>query len=180
QRNFLATLACSLGVPMLSHGDELGRTQHGNNNGYCQDNPTTWVDWDLTPARSELLEFTRRVFRLRAATPLLRRHTFPRGPADGDPGDLVWFRFDGEPMTPDDWAHAQAHAMGMLLRAEAEALFLALNAGGRSRTFVLPALDLPGDWRVLVHTSLGECAVVDGAIAVPSRSLVLLRLEVAG
>ncbi len=180
QRNFLATLACSLGVPMLSHGDELGRTQHGNNNGYCQDNPTTWVDWELTPARSELLEFTRRVFRLRAGSPLLRRRAFPKGPADGDPGDLVWFRPDGELMTPGDWEHAQAHALGMLLCDDADALFLALNAGGRGRTFVLPALGLPGDWRVLVHTTLGECAVADGAIAVPSRSLVLLRLEAAG
>ena len=180
QRNFLAPLACSLGVPMLSHGDELGRTQHGNNNAYCQDNPVTWVDWEPTPARSELLEFTRRVFRLRAELPLLRRRAFPSRPGDGRPGQLAWLRPDGEPMAPEDWEHAQAHALAMLLSDGADALLLALNAGGRSRTFVLPALPLPGEWRVLIHTTLGECGVTDGAVAVPARSLVLLRLEASG
>ncbi|HEY6948714.1 MAG TPA: glycogen debranching protein GlgX [Gemmatimonadales bacterium] len=180
QRNFLATLACSLGVPMLSHGDELGRTQHGNNNTYCQDNPVTWVDWELTPARTELLEFTRRVFRLRGELPLLRRRVFPSRPGDGRPGELAWLRPDGEPMGPEDWEHAQAHALAMLLSDGADALLLALNAGGRSRTFVLPALPLPGDWRVLIHTTFGECGVTDGTVAVPARSLVLLRLEASG
>ena len=180
QRNFLAILACSLGVPMLSHGDELGRTQHGNNNAYCQDNPVTWVDWEPTPARSELLEFTRRVFRLRAELPLLRRRAFPSRPGDGRPGELAWLRPDGEPMGPEDWEHAQAHALAMLLSDGADALLLALNAGGRSRTFVLPALPLPGEWRVQIHTTLGECGVTDGAVSVPARSLVLLRLEASG
>ena len=180
QRNFLAILACSLGVPMLSHGDELGRTQHGNNNAYCQDNPVTWVDWEPTSARSELLEFTRRVFRLRAELPLLRRRAFPSRPGDGRPGELAWLRPDGEPMGPEDWEHAQAHALAMLLSDGADALLLALNAGGRSRTFVLPALPLPGEWRVQIHTTLGECGVTDGAVSVPARSLVLLRLEASG
>jgi len=180
QRNFLAILACSLGVPMLSHGDELGRTQHGNNNAYCQDNPVTWVDWEPTPARSELLEFTRRVFRLRAELPLLRRRAFPSRPGDGRPGELAWLRPDGEPMGQEDWEHAQAHALAMLLSDGADALLLALNAGGRSRTFVLPALPLPGEWRVQIHTTLGECGVTDGAVSVPARSLVLLRLEASG
>ena len=180
QRNFLAILACSLGVPMLSHGDELGRTQHGNNNAYCQDNPVTWVDWEPTPARSELLEFTRRVFRLRAELPLFRRRAFPSRPGDGRPGELAWLRPDGEPMGQEDWEHAQAHALAMLLSDGADALLLALNAGGRSRTFVLPALPLPGEWRVQIHTTLGECGVTDGAVSVPARSLVLLRLEASG
>jgi glycogen operon protein len=180
QRNFLATLACSLGVPMLSHGDELGRTQHGNNNGYCQDNPVTWVDWEPTPVRSELLEFTRTVFRLRGELALLHRRAFPSRPGNGRPGELVWLRPDGEPMGPEDWEHAQAHALAMLLSDGADALLLALNAGGRSRTFVLPVLPLPGDWRVLIHTTHGECGVTDGAVFVPARSLVLLRLEATG
>jgi isoamylase len=180
QRNFLATLACSLGVPMLSHGDELGRTQHGNNNGYCQDNPVTWVDWEPAPDRSELLEFTRRVLRLRGELPLLRRRAFPSGPGNGRPGELVWLRPDGWPMAPEDWDRAQGHALGMLLCDGADALLLVLNAGGRAQPFVLPALALMGDWRPLVYTTLGECAVADGRVSVPSRSLVLLRLEASG
>ena len=69
KRNLLATLAFSQGVPMISHGDELGRTQLGNNNAYCQDNPVSWVDWQLTPQQLEFLEFVRRIFAIRAAEP---------------------------------------------------------------------------------------------------------------
>ena len=180
QRNFLATLACSLGVPMLSHGDELGRTQHGNNNGYCQDNPTTWVDWQLTPARRELLEFTRRVLRLRATMPLLRRRTFPVLATGGAPGELAWIRPDGEPMAEDDWSHTHAHVLGMLLSEGAEALLLLLNAAGRSRPFVLPAGAGAGEWREAVHTTHAAIELSHGSVAVPARSLVLLRFEAAG
>jgi isoamylase len=180
QRNFLATLACSLGVPMLSHGDELGRTQHGNNNGYCQDNPTTWVDWQLTPARRELLEFTRRVLRLRTTTPLLSRRTFPVPANGGAPGELVWIRPDGEPMAEDDWSHTHAHALGMLLSDGADALLLLLNAAGRSRPFVLPAGPGAGEWREVIHTTHAAIEFAHGSVAVPARSLVLLRFEAAG
>jgi glycogen operon protein len=140
----------------------------------------TWVDWELTPARTELLEFTRRVFRLRGELPLLRRRVFPSRPGDGRPGELAWLRPDGEPMGPEDWEHAQAHALAMLLCDDADALLLALNASGRSRTFALPALPLPGEWRALIHTTLGECDITDGVVSVPARSLVLLRLEATG
>ena len=180
QRNFLATLACSLGVPMLSHGDEIGRTQHGNNNGYCQDNPMTWVDWELTPARAELLEFTRALFRLRAAIPLLRRRTFP-APAAGDrPAELQWLRPDGAPMTDDDWTHAHAHALAMLLSDGADAVLVCLNAGGRARTVALPMMPRPGTWRELLRTSHTDSEAAHGAAGVPSRSLVLLRFEASG
>jgi isoamylase len=180
QRNFLATLACSLGVPMLSHGDELGRTQHGNNNGYCQDNPTTWVDWQLTSARRDLLEFTRQLFRLRASLPVFARRTYPAtAPADR-PADLLWLRPDGEQMTADDWHHTQAHALGMLLSDGSVQVLLALNAGGRSRAFVLPVAGGPGEWRVILHTTHVEGGIEDGTVHVPPRSLALLRFEVSG
>jgi glycogen operon protein len=180
QRNFLATLACSLGVPMLSHGDEIGRTQHGNNNGYCQDNPTTWIDWQLTPARAELLEFTRALFRLRAAIPLFRRRTFP-APATADrPAELQWLRPDGAPMAADDWTHAHAHALGMLLSGGADAVLVLLNAGGRARGFALPPLPGPGTWRDLLRTSLTDSEPAHGVAGVPSRSLALLRFEASG
>ncbi|HLQ22090.1 MAG TPA: glycogen debranching protein GlgX, partial [Gemmatimonadales bacterium] len=180
QRNLLATLACSLGVPMLSHGDELGRTQHGNNNGYCQDNPTTWVDWQLTPARRDLLEFTRHLFRLRASLPVFARRSYPAtAPADR-PADLLWLRPDGDPMTADDWHHAQAHALGMLLADGPVQLLLALNAGGRSRAFALPVAGGPGEWRVLLHTTHAEGGLEDGTVHVPPRSLALLQFEISG
>ena len=81
KRNFIATLAFSQGVPMLSHGDEVGRTQQGNNNAYCQDGPLTWVDWRLTPLQRQLLDFTRTVFSIRSANPVLRRRHFFPAPA---------------------------------------------------------------------------------------------------
>ena len=180
QRNLLAVLACSLGVPMLSHGDELGRTQHGNNNAYCQDNPITWVDWHLTPARRELLEFTRSVFRLRARTRLLRSRTYPGSEASPRSPELVWYRPDGAPMTTDDWGHTHSHAVAMLLREGAEAILLALNAGGRSRPFVLPELEADGEWQEALHTTQTEGDVSRGSVTVAPRSLVLLRFEAAG
>ncbi len=180
QRNFLAVLACSLGVPMLSHGDEIGRTQHGNNNAYCQDNPITWVDWHLTPARRDLLEFTRSVFRLRAQTPLLRARGYPGSESNPRPPDLVWYRPDGEPMTTEDWAHTHAHALAMLVREGSAAILLALNAGGRSRPLVLPALEPHGEWREVLHTAQTEGDVRRGTVTVAPRSLVLLRFEAAG
>jgi glycogen operon protein len=179
-RNFLATLACSLGVPMLAHGDELGRTQQGSNNAYCQDNPTSWLDWQLTPARRELLDFTRRVFQLRATMPLLRRVTFPMPATDGGPGDVVWIRPDGEPMSEEDWGHTHAHALGMLASDGAEAVLLLLNAGGRSRPFVLPAGPGAGEWREVVRTTHAALEIAHGSLAVPARSLVLLRFQAAG
>ena len=82
KRNFIATLAFSQGVPMISHGDEVGRTQQGNNNAYCQDGPLTWVDWRLTPLQRQLLDFTRAVFAIRAANPVLRRRNYFRHQPD--------------------------------------------------------------------------------------------------
>ncbi len=180
QRNFLAVLACSLGVPMLSHGDEIGRTQHGNNNAYCQDNPITWVDWHLTPARRDLLEFTRSVFRLRAQTPLLRARGYPGSESNPRPPDLVWYRPDGEPMTTDDWGHTHAHALAMLVREDSAAILLALNAGGRSRPLVLPALEAHGEWHEVLHTAQTEGDLRRGTVTVAPRSLVLLRFEAGG
>ncbi|HZE74008.1 MAG TPA: glycogen debranching protein GlgX [Gemmatimonadales bacterium] len=180
QRNFLAMLACSLGVPMLSHGDEIGRTQHGNNNAYCQDNPITWVDWHLTPARRDLLEFTRAALRVRAQTPLLRGRTYPGPESNPQPAELTWHRPDGEPMMPEDWGHTHAHALAMLLREGSDAILLALNAGGRSRPFVLPALAPAGRWRELLHTGQAEGDLSHGSVTVSPRSCVLLRFEGAG
>ncbi|WP_338703269.1 glycogen debranching protein GlgX [Streptomyces sp. Q6] len=120
QRNLLTTLMLSQGIPMLSHGDELGRTQRGNNNAYCQDNELTWVDWDLDAERRSLLGFTRELVALRAAHPVLRRRRFFRGePAPGQElPDLVWLRPDATEMTEADWNRPDAHALSVFLNGD--------------------------------------------------------------
>jgi glycogen operon protein len=180
KRNFLATLAFSQGVPMIAHGDEMGRTQSGNNNAYCHDSPLTWIDWRLTPTRQELLEFTRRVFALRAATPLLRRQSFFRHVAPGDPGkDLTWLGADGKEMSAESWKDHGNHLLGMLIRSEADeadAILILLNGSGRSKPFVLPSLDGPAAWTEVIDTAHpGARPVLDNQVTLTPRSLMLLR-----
>jgi glycogen operon protein len=119
-RNLLATLVLAAGTPMLTAGDELGRTQGGNNNAYCQDGPTSWVDWDLEPWQAELLESTRSLLALRRAHPALRVDAFYRGrPLPGDAPtqpDLSWFDAAGEELTPDDWHEPTLRTLQMLRR----------------------------------------------------------------
>ncbi|WP_415952836.1 glycogen debranching protein GlgX [Streptomyces sp. KLOTTS4A1] len=139
QRNFLATLFLSQGIPMLSHGDELGRSQGGNNNAYCQDNEVSWLDWrHLTDEQCDLFAFTRRLIALRAAHPALRRRRFftgrqgaghgrvgladglAHGPATADAlPDLVWLRPDGTEMHPGDWQHPDTHTVTVFLNGDA-------------------------------------------------------------
>jgi glycogen operon protein len=176
---------------MLSHGDELARTQGGNNNAYCQDNELTWVDWDLTPERRELLEFTRRVLAIRRAHPALRRRTFLDGAPVGDCGvkDVTWLRADGREFANEDWHDPQTRALGMLLYGGATgegdghgrvtsgtAILVLLNGGGRSTRFRLPRLPGPGAWVQEVHTARPGARVVRGdAVPLVAHSLVLLR-----
>jgi glycogen operon protein len=114
QRNMLSTLLLSQGVPMLLHGDELGRTQHGNNNVYCQDNEISWVDWEHVD--HDLLEFTRRLVKLRAEHQVFRRRRFFTGDAtsDGVP-DIVWLSADGTPMNQSQWTSDTTRPLGVLL-----------------------------------------------------------------
>jgi glycogen operon protein len=192
-RNLVATLAFSQGVPMLSHGDELGRTQRGNNNAYCQDGEITWVDWSLDPRAEQLLAFTREVFALRRRHPVLRRRSFFRGaPVAGDGAkDVTWLRPDGAELTDEDWRRDDTHALGVLLRGEAsdeiddrgrpvagETLLLLLNGGAEPCTFTLPQM---GTWRTLVNTGPGASRQRSGETCELRRhSLVLLRLLPAG
>ncbi|MDT8435780.1 MAG: glycogen debranching protein GlgX [Gemmatimonadota bacterium] len=190
KRNFLATLAFSQGVPMLSHGDEIGRTQAGNNNAYCLDDETTWVDWDLDDERRSLLAFARRVFEIRQAQPVLRRRTFFRGhPAGDHPPDVTWVRPDGASMTDADWHDPENRALGMLMHGAAtgevdrrgrlirgDTLLLLMNAGERSRRFLLPEIEAPGGWEQLLDTH-GDIGRGNGltVVRVAAWSLVLLR-----
>ena len=177
KRNFLATLAFSQGVPMISHGDELGRTQHGNNNAYCQDSPLTWIDWRPSRENQELLEFVRKVFAIRAANPLLRRRTFFH------PGkDLAWLRSDGQEMTEADWRDDSSHALGMLIRADGagDAILLLLNGGGRAKSFMLPNLDRSGTWTGVLDTSGAPVPAGESRLSLAPHSLILLRRNSSG
>jgi glycogen operon protein len=193
KRNLLATLAFSQGVPMLSHGDELGRTQAGNNNAYCQDNPVSWIDWRLTPPQHELLQFTRTVMAIRSANPVLRRRTFFRheASAGGDGKDLTWLRPDGMEMTAEEWNQPTNHVLGMLIRGEASdemdergrpvvgnAILLLLNGGARSKQFVLPTIERPGSWSQLLDTAHPVSRLVtENPVNLVAHSLRLLRYD---
>ena len=167
-RSLLATLAFSQGVPMISHGDELGRSQRGNNNAYCQDNEIAWLDWDLDMEARELLSFTRLVFSVRERNPVLRRRSFFSGRAgDGGRKDVTWLRADGQEMKPDDWRDARS--LGMLVPGgpnaevdergrpvEGETLLLLCNAGEKPVLFRLPALPVTGRWELVVCSEHSE------------------------
>jgi isoamylase len=198
KRNLLATLLLSQGVPMLSHGDELGRTQQGNNNAYAQDNELAWVDWNLDDRKRALHEFTRGLIAVRDRHPSLGRPRFFQGRKirGSQVEDLAWFRPDGEPMTDEEWDEGWARAIGMrlggkaLTEVDAEGnrlvdsdLFLLLNGHYEPVTFCLPP-DPAGDtWTVVVDTASGEIHDNGGERTItagetfdlPARSLLLLR-----
>ncbi len=193
KRNLVATLAFSQGVPMLAHGDELGRTQLGNNNAYCQDSPLTWVDWRLTPFQRELLGFTRKVLAVRATNPVLRRRRFFRSePIDAGEGkDLTWLGPSGQEMAPEQWNDQSNHVLGMLIRGEATddidergrtprgtAILLLLNGGARSRTFTLPVMERAGAWMQMLDTAHPTPrAIREGQVHLAAHSLMLLQHE---
>jgi isoamylase len=150
KRNFVATLAFALGVPMLSHGDELSRTQRGNNNAYCHDSPLTWLDWSRDERRQDFLDFVRRAFALRAANPVFARDRFFTGD-----GDVVWLRADAAPMTPDDWREPERRALGALFASESPALLL-VNAAEKGTPFRLPAVPAGARWRAVLSSACDQ------------------------
>ncbi len=163
-RNFLALLFISQGVPMLLGGDELGRTQRGNNNAWCQDNDISWVDWSLLEKNAEAFRFTSRLVRFRKAHPSLRRRTFFEDEAKPP---VAWH---GLKLGQPDW-RGESRVLGMFLRASQgdEAIYLFANAHWEPQRFELPALRAPRRWRLFVDTSLEP-----GADAVEPGSEVLL------
>jgi glycogen operon protein len=183
KRNLLSSLMFSQGVRMLLGGDELGRSQSGNNNAYCQDNEISWYDWSLGESGRELLAFTRNLISIVSDNPVLRRRDFFR--AD----DVVWLRSDGTTMTDEDWKDSGARSIGMLMSGRAadevdargrtvrgDTLLLLLNAGGRSKSYTLPKLEIPGMWEELLNTSRSGTRVIGSpAVNLASRSTILLR-----
>jgi glycogen operon protein len=196
QRNFLTTLLLSQGVPMIAHGDELGRTQDGNNNVYCQDNELSWVDWVLTDEQKQLLAFTKTIVALRANHPVFRRRRFFAGSADhgGEShlGDIYWLKASGDLMSESDWAAGEARLMGMWLNGSAipepdgrgrrildDDFLIIFNAGADDAAFTLPTGAWGGTWSIEVDTGAdvvdGECHGAGSALPVGGRSIIVLR-----
>jgi isoamylase len=193
-RNMMASLLLSQGTPMMAGGDEFGRTQDGNNNAYCQDNPLSWFDWNLDDERKAMLAFTRKVVGLRNAHPALRRAKFFQGRAihGADVRDVMWFNFDGREMNEGDWANPWAKSLAVFFAGkgldtadekgdpiEDDDLLLIVHGGHERLDFTLPAVGTgAGPWQLLLDTaeddsvspmSSGERAPVEG------RSLRLYR-----
>lgn len=181
QRNMMATLLLSQGVPMISHGDEFGRTQGGNNNAYCQDSELAWVHWPDKGERDEqpgdLHAFTRMLTRLRHEHPVFRRRRFFHGrPVQGthdDLSDIAWFTPSGDEMTDADWREATAKSLAVFLNGQAisepdprgqpisdDSFLLLLNASHEDLSFHIP-LNHGTEWKVLIDTADAGCAQRD-------------------
>ncbi len=168
KRNMLATLFFSQGVPMLLGGDEIGRSQKGNNNAYCQDNETSWVDWEIGETGWDMYNFVRDLIAVMQTYPILRRRSFFTGepPAGMQTKDVTWIRSDGTEMTDEDWSRTDKRSIGMLLLGQAadeidvrgrsasgDTLLLLLNAAWRSRSYTLPQMEVPGRWEEVLNTA---------------------------
>lgn len=200
QRNFIATLLLSQGVPMIAHGDEFGRTQQGNNNVYCQDNELSWVRWPEGEG-PDLLEFTRMMTRLRAEHPVFRRRRFFHGRSvqgtHDELTDIAWFTPTGEEMSDGDWWAAAAKSVAVFLNGNAisepdprgqkitdDSFLLLFNASHEAEEFTIPA-DLGRSWTVVVDTADDKTVIhepksrptIEGGAAqtVEPRSLVVLQ-----
>jgi isoamylase len=169
KRNFLATLLLSQGVPMILSGDELGRSQRGNNNAYCQDNPISWIDW--TSADAKLIDFVRRLIRLRREHPILRRRGwFTGNPVKGGRlKDLEWFRPDGAEMTVGDWGVGYAKTLGAFINGSTmtergrsgtrivdDSFFLTFNSYSQPMEFKLPPKKWGRKWTIVLDTADAE------------------------
>ena len=194
-RNFFATLLFSQGVPMIESGDEIGKTQRGNNNAYVQDNPISWLDWELPPDASELEDFVRKLVQLRRAHPAFQRKTFFRGErVRGDSRDLVWLTEAGVELGGEDWSDATRRTVGLLLAGDEidgksdlghplldDTFYLALNASDGSVDFVVPEVGAAGaPWDVLVDTATAKVPVMRRVhaherLALVAKSFALLR-----
>ena len=187
QRNFLATLILSQGVPMLLGGDESGRTQQGNNNAWCQDNELSWLDWENVDG--ELLEFTRKLIRFRQEHPVCRRTRFFEGTGEQLP-DVWWMRPDGRRMTRRDWENDGARAIGVFLNGDElgsetphgeqlrdDSFLMLFNAHFEQVDFRLPARRFGTHWQLELAT--GACDFEElgpgAGVLVESRSLAVFR-----
>ena len=195
RRNLLTTLILSQGTPMLAHGDEIARTQGGNNNVYCQDNETAWMDWELSQEQRYLLEFTRRLIRLRLDHPVFRRRRFFDATMRDEEGtaDIGWFTPEGSEMTSKDWDSGFGRSLGLYLNGEAisepdergrrirdDSFYLLFNAHHEPIDFALLGEDYAAHWVVEIDTASGEEPDGEpipstGTVTVGGRGTVVLR-----
>ena len=191
QRNFLTTLLLSQGVPMLLGGDEIGRTQGGNNNAYCQDNEISWFDWESLD--EDLLEFTKDLITLRAVAPTFRRRSWFHGRGIRGVPDIAWLKPDGSDMDDDDWNQSHAAALALFLNGDAigerdprgrpifdDSYFAVLNASDERIDWKIPE-HLGDGWQVVIDTAAGGFVQGPGQVRdtfpVEGHSTVLLRRE---
>ncbi|HEV2419069.1 MAG TPA: glycogen debranching protein GlgX [Terriglobia bacterium] len=198
QRNFLATLMFSQGVPMLLAGDEISRTKQGNNNTYCQDNELSWLNWDLDQSQRNLLDFTRYVIKLFREHPALRRRRFFYGRKirGSEVKDLTWLRPDGHEMSEEDWSNAETRCFGLRLAGNAidevdqrgnpvvdDTLLIILNSHHEPLDFTLPVDQPDEQWDLLLDTreaaGKGQHPPLETGKAYPmeARSLAMLRIK---
>jgi isoamylase len=185
QRNFMATLMLSQGVPMMLGGDEMSRTQHGNNNAYCHDNELSWFDWDLSRDAEQMLEWTSRLVAFRREQPVLRhRHYLTGRPSEGSRHpDVAWFTLEGEPMTAQDWAADYARTLALRLDGEAldeaeaevapngaDTLYVILNGYTDALPFTLPPVQWGEQWEPVIDTA--DPGLVGGTVAYAAGSAV--------
>ncbi|MBO0807577.1 MAG: glycogen debranching enzyme, partial [Actinobacteria bacterium] len=198
RRNFLVTLLCAQGVPMLLAGDEVGRTQRGNNNAYCQDNELSWVDWEEAARQAGLLEFARALAAFRRDHPVFRRRRFFQGRRGPDGlADIAWLTPAGREVTSRFWASREARAMGVFLNGDAisepgprgepirdDSFLMLLSADAEPVTFTLPAARYAESWAVVLDTAAAEVTSPDDdrprvkageQLTVPGRAVVILQ-----
>jgi isoamylase len=197
QRNFLTTLLLSQGVPMICHGDELGRTQGGNNNGYCQDNEITWVNW--AEADTELLDFAQKISALRAEHPIFRRRRFFNGRPVRQRGsagvpDISWFRPDGSEMSDEDWDSGFGKSVAVYLnghgipdldprgqRVTDDSFVVCFNAHHEPIEFTVPPSEFGNSWQPVIDTAAAvddetaEPVAAEATLKVGARAIVVLQ-----
>jgi glycogen operon protein len=203
RRNMIATLLLSQGVPMLLHGDELGRTQNGNNNAYCQDNELSWVDWSLLERNGDLVDFTAAVVDLRHSHPVFRRRRFFAGRPirkGAELRDIAWFTPAGEEMSDEDWESGFGRSIVVFLNGEGipdldrrggrvtdDSFLMCFNAHDDEIETTLPNGSYGSKWTVVLDTATGEVTEANGGpsdgreidagtvLPVPARSLIVLQ-----
>jgi isoamylase len=190
-RNFLVTLFCSQGVPMLLAGDEMSRSQRGNNNAYCQDNDVSWIDWEAASKHEDLIDFTCLLSELRRAHPVFRRRRFFSGQATADGvADIAWLTPAGQQMTDNDWQTGYARSLTVFLNGDAitepgprgdtvrdDSFLLLFNANREPVTFTVPGVRFGPGWEILISTATAVGAAArdaSGTIPVgPGQSIEL-------
>jgi glycogen operon protein len=200
RRNFIATMLVSQGVPMLCGGDEIARTQGGNNNAYCQDDEISWYDWDLDDERQHLLDFTSRLVAFRRAHPNLHRRKYfqDRSIKHENAQDILWLKADGNEMTEDEWSQGWMKTIGLYLNGQTigdvdasgapvrdDSFLILMNCHVDRVDFTLPAIDGVTGWSIVVDTNAGTVEPdvpldFDHVATLERQSLLMLRATFAG